>query len=144
MVYLEDFDLKADNKDKKDDITQWAMWLGEQLFPSEEDTWQKMFSARFCIVHDDLFQFMCQHATEIITRTKLQDESKTVTDGGLWYEEALPTESILTGIAFITPVKKSDFSEEEIAQTLAALTTQTLQLGGKATVGRGMCRVRLV
>jgi CRISPR-associated protein Cmr4 len=146
IVYLEDFDLEAQSKSKDvEHLTTWAEWLGKQLFPGEQEAfWRMALTRRLCLVHDDLFQFMCQHTTEIITRIKLQDESKTVDSGGLWYEEALPTESILTGIAFITPVKKSEFSEEKITKTLAALTTQTLQLGGKATVGRGMCRVRLV
>ncbi len=147
IIYLEDFDLKADGKGEDvAKLTEWARWLSKQLFSGEEQFWQKMLTERLCLVHDDLFHFMCQHATEIITRIKLQDETKTVDDkaGGLWYEEALPTETVLTGIALITPIKSSRIPESKIEQILTALTAQTLQLGGKATVGRGICRVRLV
>jgi CRISPR-associated protein Cmr4 len=146
MVYLEEFDLTVDSRrEGTSTLTEWATWLSGQLFPGkQEQSWQHIFIERLCMVHDDLFQFLCQYAIETIARIKLQDESKTVETGGLWYEEALPTESILSGVAFITPTRDLKISEEKIGEILTGLTTQTLQLGGKATVGRGMCRVRLI
>lgn len=142
MVYLEDFDLTVDATATQQ-IDTWAKMLGQSIFP-DEDPWQEMFSERICLVHDDLFHFMCQHATEITTRIRLQDDTKTVTDGGLWYEEALPAETILSGIAVINPVPPTRFSEADISKALNDITQRTLQFGGKATVGRGLCRVRLV
>lgn len=72
-----------------------------------------MFLGHFCLVHDDLFHFLCQHATEITARIRLQDEIKVVTRGGLWYEEALPAETILFGIMVITPMKSGTFTDQE-------------------------------
>ena len=74
---------------------------------------------------------------------KLNEGSKTVQDGGLWYEEALPTETILSGIVLATPVSKSGMDSEAVFSELSKLMDKTLQLGGKATVGQGMCRVLL-
>ncbi|MBA2391844.1 MAG: type III-B CRISPR module RAMP protein Cmr4 [Ktedonobacteraceae bacterium] len=142
MVYLEDFDLTVDTT-AAEQIDTWATMLGQAIFP-DEDAWKVMFSERICLVHDDLFHFMCQHATEIMTRIRLQDDTKTVTDGGLWYEEALPAETILSGIAVINPVPPIPFSETQISKALNDITERTLQFGGKATVGRGLCRVHLV
>jgi CRISPR-associated protein Cmr4 len=155
MVYLEDFDLKITDG-PNGQLDEWAGWLSAQIFPGEEpeDTsWQRMFVERLCLVHDDLFHFMCQYATEITARIQLEDDTKTVTDGGLWYEEALPAETILSGVAAIAPVsgikistgqKDEKISEESITTILKELAGHTLQLGGKATVGRGMCRIQLV
>jgi len=144
-VYLEDLDLQIDASSGAS-MTLWAQWLGKQIFPSSsasDDYWRTAVQKRICLVHDDIFAFLLQTATEIITRIRLEEESKTVKEGGLWYEEALPTESILTGIALVTPQKESDLKADRIFSVLNTLTKQPLQLGGKATVGRGVCNVRL-
>lgn len=139
IVYLEDLDLKAlVNEDAK----KWADWVGQRVFP-KDPSWQQILLERICIVHDDVFTFMIDTATEITARIKLLEETKTVQDGGLWYEEALPTETILSGIALATPTKVANISEDEVFTVLNNLTGKTLQFGGKATVGRGMCRWQL-
>lgn len=141
-VYLEDFDVHVQDTTK---LEAWAKWLGKHLFPLKDDGyWRQALQERLCLVHDDLFHFMCQHATEITARIRLEENSKTVTSGGLWYEEALPAETILTGIAVISPVKAVALPDTEIVKGLQQLTSKTIQFGGKATVGRGMCRVKLV
>ncbi len=139
-VYLEDLDLNALPGSA---VTVWARWIGQQVFKNKPD-WQRIFAGRLCIVHDDVFSFLLDTATEITARIKLQEESKTVQGGGLWYEEALPTETILTGLVMIAPppmAKKID--DARISSKLAELTGKTVQFGGKATVGHGLCRVYL-
>jgi CRISPR-associated protein Cmr4 len=138
-VYLEDLDLKAQIDDA---TTEWAKWISERVFPNDE-SWQQMLRERMCVVHDDVFNFMIDTATEITARIKLKDDAKTVQDGGLWYEEALPAETILSGIVLATPMKVSGITTDEVFTVLTGLTGKTLQFGGKATVGRGMCRVQL-
>lgn len=135
-VYLEDLDLQAMNDDH---VAKWTNWIGQQIFP-EDTTWQQMLTDRFCVVHDDILNFLFETATEVIARIKLQENSKTVQSGGLWYEEALPTESVMWGLLMTTPIRATD---QEIFSTVRELTNKTIQLGGKATVGRGMCRVYL-
>ncbi len=138
-VYLEDLDLNAHTNE---DFTEWTKWISKRVFPNDT-VWQQMLLERACIVHDDVFNFMIDTATEITARIKLREDAKTVQDGGLWYEEALPTETILSGIVLVTPMKASGITSEEVFKLLNGLTGKTLQFGGKATVGRGMCRVRL-
>lgn len=137
QVYLEDLNLTAK---KSPDITTWAGWIGKQVF-QDEPIWQQMLIERFCLVHDDVFNFIIDTATEITARIRLSEKSKTVEDGGLWYEEALPAETILSGIVLATPTQRSNKRIEEVLNTLSGMMGKTLQLGGKATVGRGMCRV---
>ncbi len=139
MVYLEDLDLTG----KEDpDTTRWATELSKHIFSAEPE-WQQMLIERFCIVHDDVFNFIIDSATEITARIKLKENSKTVQDGGLWYEESLPSETILSGLVLANPVNGS-ITSEKVFEILGKLTEKTIQLGGKATVGRGMCRVQLV
>lgn len=137
-VYLEDLELSAQISAG---AKTWAEWIGQRVFPNDT-AWQQMLTERMCIVHDDVFNFLIDTATEITARIKLQEESKTVQEGGLWYEEALPTETILSGIALATPTNTSGITAAKVFEVLQGLTGKTLQFGGKATVGRGMCRVQ--
>lgn len=138
-VYLEDLDLAAQSDDK---ISKWAEWIGRQVFADHKD-WQAIFMKRMCLVHDNIFSFLLDTATEITARIKLQEQSKTVESGGLWYEEALPTETILSGLTVIAPTIAAGKSDQEIYNRLLQLMGKTVQFGGKATVGRGLCRVYL-
>ena len=136
QVYLEDLDLTA-HPDQN--ATKWGEWIGQQVFPGDK-AWQDMLTERICIVHDDILTFLLDTATEITARIKMQENSKTVQIGGLWYEEALPTETILTGLVLAIPSK--NVTSEKVFEVLNKFKGQTIQFGGKATVGRGMCRVQ--
>jgi len=142
-VILEDLDLDADQDEY---ACRWAAWLGRQLFPNDHD-WQGVLAARFCVVHDDVLSFLLDTATEVFARVRLKDEEKTVERGGLWYEEALPAETVLAGLVVATPVVAGTLGKvepKEVFTTVSDLVQEPLQLGGKATVGRGLCRVLLV
>jgi CRISPR-associated protein Cmr4 len=141
-VYLEELELENIQASDSEAASAWARWIAERVFPNEPD-WQTMLQERFCIVHDDVFSFLLETATEIMARIKLKADAKTVEDGGLWYEEALPIETILSGIVLAVPTKSLNIQADYVFRVLKKLTDTTLQLGGKATVGRGLCRVLL-
>jgi CRISPR-associated protein Cmr4 len=138
MVYLEDLDLKAQSNP---DIAKWANWISSRVFI--DTAWRQMLIERICVVHDDVFTFLTDTATEITARIKLREDSKTVQDGGLWYEEALPTETILSGIVIFQPTQKAGIDATEAYREIQALTQKVIQFGGKATVGRGLCHVQM-
>ena len=136
QVFLEDLDLTAS---PSAEATAWLKWLKPLVFPDDPD-WQTMLDGRLCIVHDDVLQFLLETATEVIARIRLDQAKKTVAKGGLWYEEALPTETILAGLASIRPIRASI---KEVELMLDGLKGQVLQVGGKATVGRGICKIQV-
>lgn len=136
-VILEDLLLTPEfNADAK----LWAGWLSSHLFPGDT-FWEKALQARLCIVHDNVLSFLVQTATEITARIKLNDEKKTVERGALWYEETLPAETVLAGLVIASPVKAS---AEEVFGVVDNLAKDALQFGGNATVGRGLCRLRVL
>lgn len=135
-IILEDLDPTAT---PSNDARAWAQWIGGQVFPSDK-VWQQMLTARFGVVHDDVLSFLLDTATEITARIKLLEDAKTVKKGGLWYEEALPTETILCGLVVATPVRAT---RDDVFTTLTTLMGKPLQFGGKATVGRGLCRLQM-
>lgn len=148
-VFLEDLDLTASVQAGTD---AWAGFLSQTLFPvpkqaadearkSVNESWQKQLKQRLCVVSDDVFSFLVETATEIIARIRLQEDTKTVAQGGLWYEENLPAESILSGIVAFMPNQKTGLKAEQAFQHLSHFNSVPVQLGGKATIGRGLCRV---
>ncbi|MFQ3631661.1 type III-B CRISPR module RAMP protein Cmr4 [Roseiflexus sp.] len=141
-VVLEDLDLKP----QTEDAAQWATWLSTRIFPKSDTEWSGMLAPRLCIVSDNVFTFLLSTAIEVIARNRLND-NKTVAQGALWYEEALPTESVLYGLAVFSPTAKvREHLENEAAllDRLNELARGAMQFGGKATVGRGLCRMRLM
>jgi CRISPR-associated protein Cmr4 len=65
-----------------------------------------------------------------------------VRKGGLWYEENLPPESLLYGIWGALPVRSTKLSPEDACSRVWDKNPRYLQLGGKASVGRGFIELR--
>lgn len=121
----------------------WADALGKALFPTEDDSWQATFMERFCIVPDEVFGFLVETATEVVARIAIDDEKKIVKEHMLWYEESLPAESILSGLVVASPMAKTGLNTGTIFTTISTIVANPLQLGGSATVGRGLCRLQM-
>jgi CRISPR-associated protein Cmr4 len=135
-ICLEDLDLVAEATPD----TDWAKDLKSKIFT--DITWQQHFADRFCIVSDNVFSFLLNTATEVTARIKLQDDTKTTQQGALWYEESLPTESILFGLALAFPNNSTAMTELQIFKAVSDKLVKPLQFGGNATVGRGLCQVK--
>ncbi|WP_029214550.1 type III-B CRISPR module RAMP protein Cmr4 [Kallotenue papyrolyticum] len=138
-VVLEDLDLQP----RSAQAAGWAEWLSTRIFSPDDREWPAMLAPRLCIVSDDVFSFLLTTAIEVIARNRL-NENKTVAKGALWYEEALPAESVLYGLMALTPPDRLRGKQAELESHLHSLAQGVMQFGGKATVGRGLCRVRLL
>jgi CRISPR-associated protein Cmr4 len=143
-IYLEDLDLPAAPDNAAD---AWAGKIAGWVF-ADDAAWQAEFKRRFAIVPDDIFTYLCQTGTEVCTRVRISDDTKTVDKGALWTEESLPSETILAGVVKCERVfglrgEKNGRAEEispEILLDKFAKGSLHLQIGGKATVGRGQVR----
>lgn len=135
-VYLEDLDLSARAVAEAGAIAQT---IAGAVF--EDDAWRTQFQARFGIVSNELFSFLAETATDIVARVRINDETKTVAQGGLWYEELVPAEAI-----FVCPVLAAPRNGGTAADLYAVLSeplATVLQIGGQASIGRGLVSMRL-
>ncbi len=133
-IFLEDLDFTAVYSDA---ANAWAEKLAGMLF-SETQEWQTIFKERFAVLSDDCFTFLAKTGTEVAAHIRIKDETKTVDRGGLWYEESLPGETILAGLAWCDRVfGNSSLTEEDIFTSFCPASGLNLQIGGKATVGKG-------
>lgn len=142
QVVLEDLDLTA----QEGTADEWANWLKGRIFPANDNGWPTLLAERLCIVSDDMFTFLLSTAIEVIARNRLETATKTVAKGALWYEEALPAETVLYGLAVLSPTQKirAEYTEDTLIAQLNTLAAGAMQFGGKATVGRGLCRMHLL
>ena len=144
-VYLEDLDLQAERRPEVGNI---AAGLAQLLLATDQAT----FTSRFAIVSDEVFNFLSETATEVIARIAIGEEGTTSSKGGnLWYEEAVPAETIFCGPLLVADYY-SDKAKllEQFDKALRPNQKQeginnsqpiTIQIGGNASVGRGLCRV---
>lgn len=128
-LYLEDLDLSAKVDTGVDAVAQG---LAQTLFPDTRDE----FVSRLVIVSDEVFNFLSETAVEVTARVRLKDETKTVEKGALWYEEAVPAESLFAGAVMV-----ADFFQGDTSQLWETFQPSLVQIGGNSSVGRGLCRV---
>ncbi len=144
-VVLEELDLLR-NPALQAQVDEWAGWISRCCFP-DDDVWQPLFAQRFLVASDAVLQFLAETATEVRARIRIQENTRTVARGALWYEENLPAETLLWGILGCTRSRRPG-RVQEAAELVAILKNGLvadegecrIQLGGKATVGRGQVR----
>lgn len=109
------------------------------------EKWQKSFSAlgfcndlaeRVVIVSNENFDSLTRLYSEVITRNKIDDQVKSVSGGALFTEEYLPANSLLYALSFSMPNQTQNGIEKMLTQT-----KQMIQLGGNATIGKGICKL---
>lgn len=134
-VYLEDLDLPV-KQDKG--VGAWAALVAGKVMPDHPDVFRK----RFIVVDDETMTFLWETATQVDARVRIDPETRTVANAALWYEESLPPETLLIGLAAADRGRRKglEMPAEQVLE-FAMKGEKVLQFGGKATVGRGRCRV---
>ncbi len=123
--------------------------------------WKDLLPTNLVILPDDDFAFFTMHATEILSRNRIDRDFKIAKDQGLWTEEHLPSESLLFAPVRATPLRTSPkdtppdwkLKDEQgngldhLGQAIAVLDwvkanlKELVQIGGDETVGRGLARI---
>lgn len=144
---------------KKDQsVTKLAQWLSDNIFPFSDEykLWRDKIRKSIVIVSDDAFRDFVTLSTEVITRTKIDNTKGTVQSGALFTEEYLPVNSILYSSAFASPIfldkdgqkgifKQNGFPEEDlVAEYFVKGIPDVIQVGGNATIGKGIVRIKLM
>lgn len=104
-----------------------------------EDPVYTMGMERIAILNDTDFSYFCENATEISTHTAIGDDG-IVKPGALFNIECVPSETLFQATIMETGRNK------EAMEKLEKLLQEHpfLQLGGKATTGRGICNIKLI
>lgn len=161
-IVLEEYTFSVKHDDACNNV---AEWIGDNVLHKKDssyDYWQKKVKKDIVVLSDDDFRDFVTLSTEVIARTKIDNNIGTVVGGALWYEEYLPSDSILYSIALTTPLfvddaKKKDTrfetnsegstknvdEAEKVMDFFADRLPGIIQIGGNATVGKGIVRTQV-
>ncbi len=137
-VVIEDIVLNVENVEKNglSNIIETI----KEISPTEID------ENRVAIIPNDIFSDLVQMATEIVARVKISAEKGTVETGALWYEEYLPSDTLLYSVIAVgKPRKEIDglSTDEDIIKELKTFDGKFIQIGGNETVGKGFVKLKI-
>lgn len=153
-ILLEEYAFKVQ---KNGDCSKLAEWLAGKVLPRAQayNYWREKMKQNLVVLADDDFSDFVHLATEVITRTRIDQTTGTVQDGALFTEEYLPVESVLYALALATPIfveKNKDKAvfvqnggqEEKLVMDFWATNLPSvIQLGGNATIGKGLVSINI-
>ena len=168
-IVLEEYTFTVNPDDKCDVVAKWIAKIADNVLPSGDpsyDYWRKKVKQDIVVLNDDDFRDFVMLSTEVIARTRIDSETGTVKGTALWYEEYLPTDSILYSLALTTPLflKVDDEADEKkkkgifytdqtdeknlieaknVMKFFADRLPNIIQIGGNATVGKGIARTHV-
>lgn len=143
---LEEFEFRT--KPGAPDPTEVATWIANCLLPNRPEYagTLKRFMTHLVVLHDDDFTHFARYATEVTARIKLNYDTKTVSEGALFYQEFLPAEALMYAVVPVNQARgragtKADILFDRLHSDL--VKAKVLQIGGDETTGKGYCGVRL-
>lgn len=121
----------------------WVEQLAELIAYDDAKT---MLTNQLAVINDDDFAYLAKYTLPVNPHIAIETKIKTTIGGALWYEETLPSDSVLyVGIGVDDERKKDGKKAAELTEDLQSLFTEQtwLQIGGNETVGMGWCHVNL-
>lgn len=146
-LHLEAFEYQADTSAP---LAAVARWLADNALPtgSAHDFFREKFATDLVLLADEDLTWLARNATVVEPHVRIDNDTGTASNGGLFYTENLPPESLMLG-SLMTSRERSgreDGLEAEavLAQVSGAIDGQLLQVGGDATTGRGLVSARVL
>jgi len=102
------------------------------------------------VLHDTDFAYFVQNAMLVEPHVRIDPDTGTASDGGLFYTENLPPESLLLAPLLASQTRTGKGKENELpaeavmTQIKTVIDGKLLQIGGDATTGRGLVVARVV
>ncbi|MGH7390114.1 MAG: type III-B CRISPR module RAMP protein Cmr4 [Candidatus Rokuibacteriota bacterium] len=143
-IVLEEFSCSAKTAPEMGAL---GAWLGGRFFPDGPAYafWRERLAKDLVVLPGDEFREFTRNATEVVTRVRLQEKTKTVVGGALWTEEHVPSESAFFVLVLVQKPRLDDRPEwtaEWVVARLRSFDGLRIQVGGDETTGRGFALVR--
>jgi len=145
-LYLEAFEYERDDAEGSSDI---AETLAEKALPTGEgyDFFRHKLKQDLVILSDTDFAYFVENATLVEPHVRINHDTGTAKDGGLFYTENLPPESLLIAPVMASQTRtkgENDDAAGVMAKINNVIDGKLLQLGGDATTGRGLVMAKMV
>lgn len=106
-------------------------------------------SEKLTIINDDQFSVLCRAAIPVNAHIAIDNATKTVRPGALWYEESLPPETVLYSVIAAQDSRNKKNVDKNAGELLDLFASELfgshpyVQLGGNETTGMGWCKVQI-
>ena len=153
VLHLEAFEYIAKEKESQS-VQAIAAYLAEHALPRGNgyDFFRGKLKSDLVVLSDTDFAYFAEHATLVEPHVRINGDTGTADDGGLFYTESLPPESLLVAPLLAsqtrTGKKKGEEGWEDALSVMAKIKNvmdgKLLQIGGDATTGRGLVVAKVV
>ena len=149
-VLLEAFAFKAE---ESLDLREIAHWLSENALPKDDAYafFRDKLKTDLVLLSDNDLRYFVQNATIVEPHVRINDVTGTAEEGGLFYTENLPPETVLASLAMASVERKengldakavmdalmSGFDRGDGGARVRGINGTVIQIGGDATTGRG-------
>jgi CRISPR-associated protein Cmr4 len=136
-VYVEDLQLSIDSSKSIPSIASAI----QSCLP-EDDVYKPVrekLAKDLIVVGDEVFRDLVKHTTDVAARIKIDTGTGTAAETALFYEEYLPTDTVMYALILCTKRASS-----EDLRKLENFDGQVIQIGGNETIGRGFAKIRVV
>ncbi|MBX5492949.1 MAG: type III-B CRISPR module RAMP protein Cmr4 [Chloroflexi bacterium] len=148
-VVLEEFSFQPERSQALPAIGQWLADNALPARPAQGDDpyayWRAALPRKLCVLPEDAFRDFALYATEVQTHVRLDRDTKTVEQGGLWTTESLPPDTLLYAPLLASPSRNgAKLTASAILQRVADMGAERTQLGGDETTGQGIVALRFL
>lgn len=147
-LHLEAFEYNAKVSEA---LAAIAADLASKALPAKDEYsfFREKLKTDLVVLHDTDFAYFAKNAMLVEPHVRINPETGTASDGGLFYTENLPPESILMAplLASQTRTGKSEGkleAEVVLSRIKTLIDDRLLQIGGDATTGRGLVVAHVV
>lgn len=126
-----------------------ARELAERALPANDGHafFRKKLATDLIVLSDTDFAYFSEHATVVEPHVRINDATGTADDGGLFYTENLPPESLMIAPLHVSKTRSGEEENMEAADVMLKVRNvidgKLLQIGGDATTGRGLVITRV-
>lgn len=115
----------------------------------EHDYFRNKITRDLVVLNDTDFGYFSEFSTQVEPHVRIDEETGTAKDGGLFFTENLPPESVLLASTLASATRTGNSEEALSAGSVLALVGNLLngallQVGGNATIGRGLVMAKVV
>lgn len=119
--------------------------IGELAAPKvPKDFWSKRVGSHMCVLPEDLFRDLARMATTVETHVRIDNKTGTADEGGLFYEELLPSDAVLYAPLVVCQPMTSGVEFPKVQTLIRAVDGTRVQMGAGATTGRGIVLCHLL
>lgn len=140
------------SQDSSGKFKEFAQWLSEKVLPNDKafSFFRDKLAKDLVLLSDNQLTFFAKNATVVEPHVRIDDESGTADDGGLFFTENLPPETVMVSLVMASEERLTKGQEKEdrmqakeiMEKVQQGFDGMCVQIGGDATTGRGQLLVR--